>query len=164
MLFDTTFFIDLAEELQARKNGPCQELLLANRHAVRAVSVVTLGEFAVGATETEVRRFFRGYAPRALGRETAIFAGGCKRRCLSIWAKTICGSPQLHCASRCPWFPETAYSHASRDSASSSTEALVTHSAAAPTRRSFRPRFAPPRSAPVFITLLAHGLFWACGR
>ncbi len=75
MLFDTTFFIDLAEELQARKNGPCQELLLANRHAVRAVSVVTLGEFAVGATETEVRRFFRGYAPRALGRETAIFAG-----------------------------------------------------------------------------------------
>ncbi len=75
MLFDTAFFIDLAEELQARQCGPCQALLNEHRHAVRCVSVLTMGEYAVGATEKEVRRFFRGFRPLALGRETAVFAG-----------------------------------------------------------------------------------------
>ncbi len=75
MLFDTTFCIDLADELQSRVSGPCQSLLLASRHLTRHVSVVTLGEYAVGATEAEVRRFFRGFQPLALGRSTAVFAG-----------------------------------------------------------------------------------------
>jgi len=36
---------------------------------------VTIGEFAVGASEAATRRMFRGYRPIALGHETAIFAG-----------------------------------------------------------------------------------------
>lgn len=75
MLFDTTFFIDLAEELQARRPGACVAFLKANRHAPRQVSVVTIGEYAVGATAAETRRFFRGFQPLALGRDLAIFAG-----------------------------------------------------------------------------------------
>ncbi len=75
MLFDTTFFIDLSDELRAGKPGPCQAFLRTHRHQVRKVSVVTLGEYAVGATAAEVRRFFRGFQPLALGRETAVFAG-----------------------------------------------------------------------------------------
>lgn len=75
MLFDTTFFIDLAEELQARRPGVCVEFLKAHRHEGRHVSVVTVGEYAVGATAAETRRFFRGFQPLALGKELAIFAG-----------------------------------------------------------------------------------------
>ena len=75
MLFDTTFFIDLAGELQARKPGPCVAFLQRNRHEPRQVSVVTIGEYAVGATAAETRRFFRGFQPLALGRELAIFGG-----------------------------------------------------------------------------------------
>lgn len=75
MLLDTTFFIDLADELQARQSGPCQTFLRTHRHLILHVSVVTLGEFAVGATEAETKRFFRGYRPVALGRQLAIFAG-----------------------------------------------------------------------------------------
>ena len=75
MLFDTTFFIDLADEFRTGNFGPCQALLNANRHQTKMVSVVTLGEYAVGATRPEIRRFFRGFQPLALGRELAIFAG-----------------------------------------------------------------------------------------
>jgi len=75
MLFDTTFVIDLAEETRGRKFGPCQALLHAHRHATRHVSVVSLGEFAVGATEAETRRAFRGFVPLVLGRGGAVFAG-----------------------------------------------------------------------------------------
>ena len=75
MLLDTTFFIDLAEELTAARAGPCRTFLLTHRHAAKRVSVVTLGEYAVGSTAAETKRFFRGYQPLALGRELAIFAG-----------------------------------------------------------------------------------------
>jgi predicted nucleic acid-binding protein len=75
MLLDTTFFIDYATELQTRAAGPCAEFLAAHRHETKYVSVVTLGEFAAGATATETRRFFRGFQRLALGSDLAIFAG-----------------------------------------------------------------------------------------
>jgi predicted nucleic acid-binding protein len=75
VLLDTTFFIDLADELIARRAGPCQVFLRAHQHVNRCVSVVTLGEYAVGATAAETRRFFRGYQPLALGRDLAVHAG-----------------------------------------------------------------------------------------
>ena len=75
MLLDTTFFIDLADEKQSRQSGPAQAFLQKHRHVVHEVSVVTIGEFAVGAEAAFVRRFFRGFQPRALGRELAIFGG-----------------------------------------------------------------------------------------
>jgi predicted nucleic acid-binding protein len=75
VLLDTTFFIDLAEELQSGARGPCQAFILAHRHVTKRVSVVTIGEYAVGATAKETIRFFRGYQRVALGRDLAIFAG-----------------------------------------------------------------------------------------
>lgn len=75
MLLDTTFFIDLADELQAGVAGPCRAFLQAHRHREKFASVVTLGEYAVGATATETGRFFRGYGRLALGRDLAIYAG-----------------------------------------------------------------------------------------
>ncbi len=79
MLLDTTFFIDLAAELQAHTRGACHALLTATRHRTRRASVVTMGEFAVGATATETRRFFRGFVPVPLGRDDAVFCGGLQR-------------------------------------------------------------------------------------
>lgn len=75
MLLDTTFFIDLADETVARQAGPCAAWLRTHRHRVKRVSVITLGEFAVGASIKETLRFFRGYQPVALGAATAIAAG-----------------------------------------------------------------------------------------
>src|SRR5689334_16020718 len=75
MLLDTTFFIDLAEELQSGSAGPCRTFLEKHRHREKFASVVTLGEYAVGATAVETRRFFRGYGRLALGRDLAIYAG-----------------------------------------------------------------------------------------
>jgi len=75
MLFDTTFFIDLERELHEGIPGPAAAFLQRARHMPKAVSAVTIGEFAVGASEADTRRMFRGYRPVALGRETAIHAG-----------------------------------------------------------------------------------------
>lgn len=75
MLFDTTFFIDLEREIAAGKPGRAARFLVSQKGVPKSVSVVTIGEFAVGAGLTETRRMFRGFRPVALGRETAIFAG-----------------------------------------------------------------------------------------
>jgi predicted nucleic acid-binding protein len=75
VLLDTTFFIDLAAELQARARGPCHAFITAHRHETKHVSVVTLGEYAVGATAAETIRFFRGYRRLSLVRDVAIYAG-----------------------------------------------------------------------------------------
>lgn len=75
MLLDTAFFIDLADEMKARQSGPCSNWLHANRHRTKRVNVITLGEYAVGASGQETLRFFRGYQPVALGAVIAISAG-----------------------------------------------------------------------------------------
>jgi predicted nucleic acid-binding protein len=75
MLFDTTFFIDLEQELHAGIPGAAAAFLQKAKRAPKAVSTVTIGEFAVGASDADTRRMFRGYRPVALGRDTAIFAG-----------------------------------------------------------------------------------------
>ena len=75
MLLDTAFFIDLADEAKARQAGPCAAWLRAHRQHTKRVSVITLGEYAVGSNARETLRFFRGYQPIALGVATAISAG-----------------------------------------------------------------------------------------
>jgi len=75
VLFDTTFFIDLERELASGKPGPAARYLKGARGVAKAVSMVTIGEFAVGACVTETRRMFRGFQAVALGRDTAVFAG-----------------------------------------------------------------------------------------
>ncbi len=80
MLFDTTFFIDLADELHSGGPPVCQNFLRQHRHETKQVSVVTMGEFAVGASAAETLRFFRGYERLALGRDLAVFAGRIQAR------------------------------------------------------------------------------------
>ena len=75
MLLDTTFFIDLEDELRAAKPGPCADFLREHRHLTKHVSVITIGEFAVGAPAAATLRFFRGYHRLSLGRDLAIFGG-----------------------------------------------------------------------------------------
>jgi predicted nucleic acid-binding protein len=75
MLLDTTFFIDLEDELRASKPGPCAAFLKAHRHVTKHVSVITIGEFAAWAPASATLRFFRGYQRLSLGRDLAIFAG-----------------------------------------------------------------------------------------
>jgi len=75
VLLDTTFFIDLADEVKTGQAGPCAVWMRAHRHVPKRVSVVTLGEYAVGSTARETIRVFRGYQPVALGAATAISAG-----------------------------------------------------------------------------------------
>ena len=75
MLFDTTFFIDFADEVRAGVPGAASAFVVAHRAHARVVSTVTIGEFAVGANRAELRLAFRGYRPLALGRELAIYAG-----------------------------------------------------------------------------------------
>jgi len=80
MLLDTSFFIDLEGELRAAKPGVCAVFLQEHRHETKHVSVVTIGEFAVGAPAAKTLRFFRGYQRLALGRDLAIFAGRLQSR------------------------------------------------------------------------------------
>lgn len=75
MLLDTTFFVDLEGELRAARPGPCAGFLRAHRHATMQVSVITVGEFAAGATAAATLRFFRGYQRLSLGRDLAVFGG-----------------------------------------------------------------------------------------
>lgn len=75
MLLDTTFFLDLEDELRAAVPGPCAAFVASNRHENKYVSVVTIGEYAVGATAAATRRCFRGYQRLALGHDLAIYAG-----------------------------------------------------------------------------------------
>ena len=75
MLLDSTFFIDLEDELRSKKPGPCAAFLRGHRHLTKHVSVITIGEFAAGAPAAVTLRFFRGYQRLSLGRDLAIFAG-----------------------------------------------------------------------------------------
>jgi predicted nucleic acid-binding protein len=75
VLLDTSFFIDLALEAQAGRPGPCAAFLQSHRTEAKRVSVITLGEYAVGASARETLRFFRGYRRVALGVDTALYAG-----------------------------------------------------------------------------------------
>lgn len=81
MLFDTSFFIDLEHELAKGIPGPVAGFLTAHRGHAKRVTTVTLGEFAIGVTNSRaLRRFFRGYAPMPLGREDAVYAGQLQAR------------------------------------------------------------------------------------
>lgn len=75
MLLDTCFFIDRAGERAGGASGPCLAFLQRHRHVTKRVSVVSIGEFAVGASARDTFRVFRGYQPVPLGAATAIAAG-----------------------------------------------------------------------------------------
>jgi hypothetical protein len=90
MPLDTTFFIDLEDELRALKPGPCVTFLKEKRHLTKHVSVITLGEFSVGASAVATLRFFSGYQRLSLGRDVALFGG---RRQAGLPFEMTFGSP-----------------------------------------------------------------------
>jgi predicted nucleic acid-binding protein len=48
LLLDTSFLIELEDELAHRKMGAAHDMLGANRRQAAAISIITLGEFAEG--------------------------------------------------------------------------------------------------------------------
>ncbi len=49
MLLDSSYLIDLEEEIAGRKAGPAVAFAQAHRKAAPRISVITLGELAAGA-------------------------------------------------------------------------------------------------------------------
>jgi predicted nucleic acid-binding protein len=85
LLFDTSFLIELEDELVKRKNGPARAVLTARRRQAAAISIITLGEFAEGFTDPKALLEF--LAPfrvvqlsRAIAWRTAALQGSLARR------------------------------------------------------------------------------------
>jgi predicted nucleic acid-binding protein len=63
MLLDTTFLIDLLEELAVGKGGPARTFFAAHRTSPFYVSLISLGELAAGEDEPELAREFMARFP-----------------------------------------------------------------------------------------------------
>jgi predicted nucleic acid-binding protein len=61
MLVDTTFLIDLAQELGDGRNGPAVRWARSHRNRLYWTSVVSLGELAAGMASAEEARRFIGH-------------------------------------------------------------------------------------------------------
>lgn len=80
MLLDSSYLIDLEEEIAGRKFGPAIAFANAHRRSEPRISVITLGELAAGATdEAGTRRFLSRYRVIALKPEIGYFAGRLER-------------------------------------------------------------------------------------
>ena len=85
LLLDTSFLIELEDELANRKSGPARAVLTAHRRQAAAISIITLGEFAEGFTDP--RALLEFLAPfrvvqlsRAIAWRTAALRGSLTRR------------------------------------------------------------------------------------
>jgi predicted nucleic acid-binding protein len=85
LLLDTSFLIELEDELVNRKSGPARAVLTAHRRQAAAISIITLGEFAEGFTDPKALVEF--LAPfrvvqlsRAIAWRTAALQGSLTRR------------------------------------------------------------------------------------
>jgi predicted nucleic acid-binding protein len=58
MFLDTTFLIDLEEELLARQVGPARAFLASNRQDTHEVSAIAAGELAAGLADNQTARVF----------------------------------------------------------------------------------------------------------
>lgn len=80
MLLDSSYLIDLEEELAERKFGPAIAFAHAHRRSVPRISIITLGELAAGAVdESNTRRFLSRYRVITLKPEIAYLAGRLER-------------------------------------------------------------------------------------
>src|SRR3954463_5346958 len=80
MLLDSSYLIDLEEEIACRQFGPAMAFAHAHRRAAPRISVVTLGEIAAGgADEPSTRRFLARYRVITLKPEIAYLAGRLER-------------------------------------------------------------------------------------
>jgi predicted nucleic acid-binding protein len=83
MLLDSSYLIDLEEELTERKFGPALAFANAHRRAEPRISIITLGELAAGAAEeAAVRKFLARYRVVSLKPEIAYLAGRLERALL----------------------------------------------------------------------------------
>lgn len=80
MLLDSSYLIDLEEELAERKFGPAIAFASAHRRSAPRISIITVGELAAGAVdETATRRFLSRYRVIALKPQIAYLAGRLER-------------------------------------------------------------------------------------
>jgi predicted nucleic acid-binding protein len=83
MLLDSSYLIDLEEELTERKFGPALAFANAHRRAEPRISIITLGELAAGAAEeAAVRKFLARYRVVSLKPEITYLAGRLERALL----------------------------------------------------------------------------------
>jgi predicted nucleic acid-binding protein len=76
MLLDSSYLIDLEEEIAERKFGPAIAFANAHRRSVPRISIITVGELAAGAAdEAATRRFLSRYRVIALKPQIAYLAG-----------------------------------------------------------------------------------------
>jgi len=80
MLLDSSYLIDLEEEISSRKFGPALAFGNAHRRAVPRISIISIGELAAGSSqEAEVRKFLSRYRVVSLKPEIGYLAGRLER-------------------------------------------------------------------------------------
>jgi predicted nucleic acid-binding protein len=80
MLLDSSYLIDLEEEIAGRRFGPAIAFAQEHRRSAPRISVVTLGEFAAGAgEERRARSFLERYRVISLKPEIAYLAARLER-------------------------------------------------------------------------------------
>lgn len=80
MLLDTSYLIDLEEELALRRARPATRFAQRHRRAAPRISVVSLGELAAGeANEAKLRSFLARYRVIAIRNEIGFLAGRLER-------------------------------------------------------------------------------------
>jgi predicted nucleic acid-binding protein len=85
MFLDTTFLIDLEEELGSRRTGPARAFLGRHRSDIHAVSVISLGELAAGMeNNVAARSFLARFRVVPLKLEIALAAATVDRELMAI--------------------------------------------------------------------------------
>jgi predicted nucleic acid-binding protein len=85
LLLDTSFLIELEDELVRRRPAAAMAVLAANRRRATAISIITLGEFAEGFTDPQafgefVARFRVLQLSRAIAWRAAMMQSSLPRR------------------------------------------------------------------------------------
>lgn len=76
MLLDSSYLIDLEQEIAERRVGPAIAFAHAHRRSAPRISIITLGELAAGASdESGTRRFLSRYRVITLKPEIGYLAG-----------------------------------------------------------------------------------------
>ena len=100
LLLDTSFLVELEDELVRRSPGPAMALLAAHRRSVTAISIITLGEFAEGFTD-----------PRAFGEFIARFRVVQLSRGIAWRAAMLQGSLEQRLGENDAWIAATSLAY-----------------------------------------------------
>lgn len=88
MILDTTFLIDLEEEVELDRIGIATKFLAAHRNNTKMVTVISLGELAAGMQNSrEASRFLSRFHVVHLKPEIALIAGDVDRDMISRGAR-----------------------------------------------------------------------------